>query len=94
MATINEVLAAQGAALDTVAAQVADLAADVAVLAAGELTAEQQAAADSVTAKLAAITEGLAAVDTVVGDRDGSDTPEEPAPAPEPEPTPEEPPTV
>lgn len=82
VATIDETLAAQSAALDTVAAQLADLAADVAVLVSGELSTEQQAAADSITAKLTALTESLAALDTSVGDRDGSDTPPEPEPVP------------
>lgn len=81
MATVDETLAAQNAALDTVTAQLADLAADVAVLVAGELTTEQQAVADGIAAKLAAVSSGLATLDTSVGDRDGSDTPPvEPAP--------------
>lgn len=84
MATIDETLAAQSAALDTVAAQLADLAADVAVLVSGELSTEQQVVADGIAAKLAAISNGLLALDTSVGDRDGSDTPPEPEPTPEP----------
>jgi uncharacterized coiled-coil protein SlyX len=80
MATIDETLAAQNAALTTIAAQLVDLAADVAVLVSGELSAEQQAVADQIAAKLAVINEGLAALDTSVGDLDGSDTPPEPTP--------------
>ncbi len=72
MATIDETLAAQNAALDTVTAQLADLAADVAVLVSGELSTEQQALADQIAAKLQAVTDGLTALDTSVGDRDGS----------------------
>lgn len=70
--------------LDTFAAGLTDIAADVAVLLtkaaqAGIFTAEEQAVADGVQAKFDTAHANLSALNDQVGDQDGSDTPPPPA---------------
>jgi N-acetylglucosamine kinase-like BadF-type ATPase len=79
MTQISDFLDATNATADQVNAAVADIAADVAVLLAavpaGTFTTDEQAKADALAAKLTAVTDALGALDTAVGDQDGSDTP-------------------
>lgn len=94
MGNFEDFAAAVSAKADANAAVLASLAADVAVLASGELTAEQQAAADAALGKLDALAASLTAVQTEVGDRDGDGVPAAPAadaPADEPAPADEAP---
>lgn len=83
MSEIDEHLSATDATLTAVSTTLTDVAADVQVLldaGASGFTAEQRVLAGSVTARLAAVSTALAALDVAVGDRDGSDTPPPPPP--------------
>lgn len=80
MATATEAIAAFTAQADANAAILADVFADVRaliVLLSGEqqLSAETQAAADALAAKLTDEAASIATLDVEVGDADGSDTP-------------------
>lgn len=79
MTEISDFLDTTNATVDQVNTAVADIAADVAVLLAavpdGTFSAEEQAKADALAAKLTAVSDALSALDTAVGDQDGSDTP-------------------
>lgn len=75
MGTFEEFVAAVGAKADVAISHLAAVAADVAVLASGQLTAEQQAAADSAVAKLDAMSASLTDLGTGVGDRNGDGLP-------------------
>lgn len=83
MATATEAIAALTAQADANSTALLDLVADVRALIAllsaeQQLTPETQAAADALAAKLAGDAGVIGALDTEVGDADGSDTP--PAP--------------
>jgi len=83
MTEISDFLDAQSATLDQISTALADVTADVEALLAkasssGVFSAEEQASADAVAAKLAAVSGALGNLDTEVGDQDGSDTPPTP----------------
>ena len=79
MSAIDDALAALTAKDDTLAAAVTDLIADVRALIDqlrnAPLTPEQQAAVDALSARLDTTAGEVGALDTEVGDADGSDTP-------------------
>ena len=81
MTEISDFLDATNATVDQVNTAVTDIAADVAVLLAavpaGTFSTEEQAKADALVGKLTAVSTALGALDTAVGDQDGSDTPVE-----------------
>lgn len=79
MTAISDFLDATGATVDQIQTALTDVAADVTALLArageaGVFTPEEQEKADAVSGKLAAVGEALGALDTAVGDEDGSDT--------------------
>lgn len=80
LSDISDFLDAQGSKADNLAAALADVSADVQALlakagSAGVFSADEQAKADALSGKFDAITTALSALDTAVGDQDGSDNP-------------------
>jgi len=86
MSKISDYFDATNATLTTINDTLTDVASDVTALltkagGAGVFTAEEQALADAATAKLTALGTALSALDTQVGDQDGSEGGPTPPPA-------------
>lgn len=80
MTEISDFLAAENATIDSISTALTDVAADVTALlakagTAGVFSADEQDKADAAAGKLSAVSDALAALNTEVGDQDGSDTP-------------------